>query len=112
MRLESRYSWSGNLTCQHPSPHLKAVVPLVALVDTYSLFYNGGVLRDAFTRNWGSIIDALVHGKELKLNDGKINRGLMQTIPVNTDVDGSLLRTADKRLAVNVLFGVSQIVRT
>ena len=63
-----------------PSPHLKAVVPIAALVDTYSLFYNGGVLRDAFARNWGDIIFAMVNGNELKFNDGKINLGVQPSM--------------------------------
>jgi putative CocE/NonD family hydrolase len=61
-------------------PHLKAIMPMVALFDLFDMGMPGGVLRDDFIRTWSALTQFL------DLQPG--------TAPVDDDKDGKLLKAA------------------
>lgn len=61
-------------------PHLKAIMPMVALFDLYDMGFPGGVLRDDFMRTWSTMTQFL------DLQPG--------AAPVDEDKDQSLLKAA------------------
>ncbi len=67
-------------------PHLKAIFPEMSEFDRYSFVYPGGVFHNDFFRQWGSMISGLD-------SDG---------LPVDEDLDRSMLREALKEHAGNL----------
>lgn len=61
-------------------PHLKAIVPMVALFDIYDFGTPGGVFRDDLIRTWSDLT------RQLDLQPG--------AAPVDADKDGRLLKAA------------------
>lgn len=61
-------------------PHLKAIMPMVALFDLYDMGRPGGVLRDDFIRTWSTLTQFL------DLQPG--------VAPVDEDKEGKLLQVA------------------
>ncbi|MCX6561159.1 MAG: CocE/NonD family hydrolase [Candidatus Aminicenantes bacterium] len=61
-------------------PHLKAIMPMVALFDLYDMGSPGGVFREDFTKTWSDLTRQLDHQPG--------------TAPVDEDKDGKLLKAA------------------
>lgn len=61
-------------------PHLKAIFPMVALFDIYSLVYHGGVYLDDFLKTWSDLTRVLDTEKT--------------AAPVDADNDETLLKAA------------------
>ncbi|MBN1680445.1 MAG: CocE/NonD family hydrolase [Anaerolineae bacterium] len=61
-------------------PHLKAIMPMMALFDLYSFVYPGGVFADNYVENWGT--------RTILLDKIK------PAAPVDDDTDGALLQAA------------------
>ena len=61
-------------------PHLKAIVPHVAGTDMYELIYRGGIFHGPFIETWSHLV-----------RDADVD---LPAVPVDEDVDGTLLKAA------------------
>ncbi len=61
-------------------PALKAIVPDVALYDLYDIFYNGGIYKNDYVKQWGEAVAAL--------------DTVIKSVPVDEDPDGTLMEEA------------------
>jgi uncharacterized protein len=68
------------MTASTQPPHLKAIFPVVALMDLYETGSSGGVLRDDFIETWSELT------QELDTEPG--------VVPVDEDTDGRMLEKA------------------
>lgn len=80
------------------SPHLKAIVPAVAMFDLYSFVYPGGVYQDDFIQNWSDFV------KKLDID--------VPTPPVDEDPQSVMAKEAIEMHKANVFLGeVAPIIR-
>ena len=85
-------------------PHLKAIIPHMALFDIYSFLYPGGIFRMDFSQKWGEFVhlldnvvpppavDGVASEKLLNkaLEEHKLNRNLdrlIQSVPFRNSID-------------------------
>lgn len=61
-------------------PHLKAIIPEMAMLDSYSFVYPGGVFKEEFITTWGE--------RNIFLDKGR------KPVPVDEDQDGSMMKAA------------------
>ena len=101
-------SYSGN-TAEHatfdPSPALHAVIPRFTDFDGYaSILYPGGLRNKLITDNWGDAVHALDNNLIPEGRAGGDGNGpvLLGVKPVDSDLDGSLLKEAVKQHASNL----------
>jgi putative CocE/NonD family hydrolase len=75
------------MTAGKNPPHLKAIIPEMAMFDRYSFIYPGGVFREGFITEWG---------KHIQLLDKNT-----KPVPVDEDHDGSMAVEAVEQHQLN-----------
>lgn len=84
-------SYSGitqYLTAGKAPPHLKAIIPEMAMFDAYSFVYPGGVLKEEFINTWGKRNTFLDKGKK--------------PVPIDEDPEGATAKKAVEQHLSNI----------
>jgi uncharacterized protein len=68
------------ITASRKPPHLKAIIPEKAMVDTYALLWHGGIFHRTFIENWAKAV-----------REGDVDK---PAEPVDEDKDRALLKAA------------------